>query len=257
MFDISLISKLELILMAPKKNAQPKRKNAEIEDIDKKDQSNFSTQMAKAQKEGKLTPDQESVWSKYKAMGRFDQDKKELIAQWKNDKSCKWVDTFKRIQMKSSSVERDKISGWGARYWVHNQNFICLLFHICSPFVLLPIHRFQIADALKMDVDHAAFKTVLKHIEHDDGWDPEDPLEAIWIKMGEKRYKLSGIKSLNKAKDKEEETETIEKEATSASSGSKDLNAIAGAPPVTIKLENEKWSKLQSRLKVAKAGKGS
>ena len=56
----------------------------------------------------------------------------------------------------------------------------------------------------KMDVEHAAFKTVLKRIKHDEDWDPEDPMEVIWIKMNETRYKLSGVRSLSKAKDQGE-----------------------------------------------------
>ena len=76
----------------------------------------FPHSMNKAEKAGQLTPDQETVWSKYKSLGRFDQDKKELIANWKMDKSCKWMQSFSKSLEKTASVECEIISGWGTRH---------------------------------------------------------------------------------------------------------------------------------------------
>ena len=83
--------------------------------ISRDDQKLFGTVMAKNDKAGVLSVDQAQARSKYKSMGRFDQDKKELIAQWKLDKSCKWIHHFTKVQEKSSVVENDIISGWGTR----------------------------------------------------------------------------------------------------------------------------------------------
>ena len=72
--------------------------------------------------------------------------------------------------------------------------------------------------------------------------------------MGEKRYKLDGMQGFTKIADKEVDKEVMEKETSGQSTGSNSNLLTMGA--VVIKVENEKWSKLQSRLKVAKSGKG-
>ena len=101
---------------AAKRKSQPAKEDDEVETVDKKDQSNFATQMNNAAKSGQLKPDQEAVWSKYKTLGRFDQDKKDLIAQWKMDKSCKWIQHFSKSQEKISSVVEESVHGWGTRH---------------------------------------------------------------------------------------------------------------------------------------------
>ena len=119
------------LVMAPKQDSkqapQPKgskRKSSEkapsdmVEDetVSKGDQSNFTTQMNSASKAGQLTPEQEAAWSKYKTLGRFDKDKKELIAQLKMDKSCKWIQHCSKSQEKVASVECETVGGWGTRH---------------------------------------------------------------------------------------------------------------------------------------------
>ena len=115
--------------------------------------------------------------------------------------------------------------------------------------------RFQVADALKMNPDCAVFKGALNHFDSDDAWDPNNPMEAIWIKMKEKRYKLEQLKGFTKTSDREDEKEVMEKETQGGGSSSSNL-LMLGDKQANIKLENEKWSKLQARLKVAKSGKG-
>ena len=101
---------------AIKRKSTPAKQDDEVETVDKKAQSNFSTQMNNAAKAGQLTADQEAVWSKYKTLGRFDQDKKDLIAQWKMDKSCKWMQHFSNSKEKIASVECESVHGWGTRH---------------------------------------------------------------------------------------------------------------------------------------------
>lgn len=130
---------------------------------------------------------------------------------------------------------------------------ICVFFQHMEFALFCDVYcRFQIADALKMDVESSIFKQVLSHFENDDDWNPDIPMEAIWLKMKEKRYKLEGLKGLVKHDEKELEKEVMEKETSSSSSGS-NLLSLANVPE--IKVENEKWAKLQARLKVAKSGK--
>jgi hypothetical protein len=105
-----------------------------------------------------------------------------------------------------------------------------------------------------MDPESAVFKAMLNHYESDDAWDPNHPMEAIWIKMKEKRYKLEDLKGLTKTADREEDKEVMEKETQGGAVSSNLL--MLGEPEPQIKMENEKWSKLQARLKVAKSGKG-
>ena len=101
----------------------------------------------------------------------------------------------------------------------------------------------------------AVFKEVLNHFDSDDAWDPNNPMEAIWIKMKEKRYKLEHLKGFTKTSDREDEKEVMEKETQGGGSSSSNL-LMLGDKQAHIKLENEKRSKLQARLKVAKSGKG-
>jgi hypothetical protein len=105
-----------------------------------------------------------------------------------------------------------------------------------------------------MDPESAVFKAMLNHFESDDAWDLNHPMEAIWIKMKEKRYKLEDLKGLTKTADREEDKEVMEKETQGGAVSSNLL--MLGNPEPQIKMENEKWSKLQARLKVAKSGKG-
>ena len=114
--------------------------------------------------------------------------------------------------------------------------------------------RFQVADALKMNPDCPVFKQVLSHFECDEQWDPNEPMEAIWIKLKEKRYKLENLKGFTKTSDKEEDKEVMLKE-TQGNAQSSNLLTLGNSEP-QVKLENEKWSRLQARLKVAKSGKG-
>ena len=115
--------------------------------------------------------------------------------------------------------------------------------------------RFQVADALKMNPDSDVFKAVLNHFDSDDAWDPNNPMEAIWIKLKEKRYKLEQLKGFTKTSDREDEKEVMAKETQGGGSSSSNLLMLGNQQP-QIKMENEKWSKLQARLKVAKSGKG-
>ena len=92
------------------------------------------------------------------------------------------------------------------------------------------------------------FKEVLKHFESDDNWDPNHPMEAIWIKLKEKRYRLEDLKGFTKTADKEEDKEVMVKD-TQGGAQSSNLLMLGSSEP-QIKLENEKWSKLQARLKV-------
>lgn len=113
--------------MAPKKNLggpTPRsrvsvktkiREEEAKEDMLKKDQSNFSTQLLKAEKDGTISEDQMHVWAKYRSLGRFDKEKRDLIAQWKQDRSCKWIQHYSRSSEKASSVEQSTVSGWGTR----------------------------------------------------------------------------------------------------------------------------------------------
>jgi hypothetical protein len=112
----------------------PKKAKTAVDDVDKKAQSNFVTQMAAGQQKGTLTPDQQDAWSKYRSMGRFDVDKKELIAQWKVDKSCKWIQHFSKSSEKETSVASETISGWGTRCDFYFGHFLSNIFqfHILS-----------------------------------------------------------------------------------------------------------------------------
>jgi hypothetical protein len=102
-----------------------------------------------------------------------------------------------------------------------------------------------------MDAESKIFKEVLKHFECDDCWDPHNKLEKIWLDMGEKRYKLEGLKGFEVRTEKEMEEESMKKSTSASSSGAGVVD-----PTPQIKCENEKWSMLQERLKVVKAGKG-
>ena len=91
------------------------------------DCSNFLTQMRKL---GQLSPDQQECMRLYAELPRFDGLKKQIIASWKSDKSCKWVGQMKKIMTKGVTKESTGFEGHGC--WSLDLNRWVFPFCFCA-----------------------------------------------------------------------------------------------------------------------------
>ena len=77
---------------------------------DKKDLCNFLTQV-----KGSDQPDKVAVYKHYTSLGRYDKQKKELLALWKKDKSCKWYGSWSKRVTFTEKEEAEGRTGFGTR----------------------------------------------------------------------------------------------------------------------------------------------
>ncbi|CAE7800166.1 unnamed protein product [Symbiodinium necroappetens] len=134
---------------------------------DKKDLCNFLTQV-----KGSDQPDKVAVYKHYTSLGRYDKQKKELLALWKNDKSCKWYGSWSKRVTFTEKEEAEGRTGFGT--------------------------RFQVASLLEMPADSKEFLAVEKSLVlmdgmADDQWDEKDPTQVAFAKAKLKRFHLAKI----------------------------------------------------------------
>jgi tryptophanyl-tRNA synthetase len=74
------------------------------------DVSNFITQSKKSS-----NPDKVATLQLYQSLGRFDTEKKNLVAKWKLDKTCKWFSEYTHSREKEHEVKTESLLGFGTR----------------------------------------------------------------------------------------------------------------------------------------------
>lgn len=94
--------------MAPKK-ANVKASAKVAADDDRKSISAMITQA----KTPTATENQKSMLQLYQSYPRFDARKKEIIAQWKNDKTCAWIKHYSETNTQSNEVVHTSLHGYG------------------------------------------------------------------------------------------------------------------------------------------------
>ena len=98
--------------MAPKKASKTTApKKAAVVD-DRKDISNMITQA----KSTSASADQKAMLQLYQSYPRFDERKKDILAKWKNDKTCSWVSEYSETSTKSHEMEKTSLHGWGTMF---------------------------------------------------------------------------------------------------------------------------------------------
>ena len=58
-----------------------------------------------------------AAYAEYRSCGRFDAKKKQIVALWKSDKSCKWWNSWEQTESKEETTETETVAGYGTR-WV-------------------------------------------------------------------------------------------------------------------------------------------
>ena len=116
--------------------------------------------------------------------------------------------------------------------------------------------RFQVADALKIPVDHPVMENVLAKLKSDNEWDVNVPMEKIMKELGEKRYELSGAGGFSETSVREQVTEVLSSKIGGSSSSS-GLQVEDKKEVVEVKIENPNYFVLQTTLKALKSGKGN
>jgi hypothetical protein len=99
----------------PKKSALASKAKANEVGVKIGEVSNFLTQMKTS-----AHPDKVATLALYKSLGRFDQEKKNLVAKWKLDKSCKWFSEYTQSREKETIVATESLLGFGTRCFVYN-----------------------------------------------------------------------------------------------------------------------------------------
>lgn len=91
----------------------------------RKAQQNMVNQLKSAQARvdsGKVLPGDEekvAIYTRYRALGKFDDEKELLLNMWSKDKSCGWWKTYEESRGSNYKESTDGLSGYGSRY-IHN-----------------------------------------------------------------------------------------------------------------------------------------
>ena len=93
----------------PKKSALSKAKGNEV-GVNLGEVSNCLTQL-----KASSDPNKVATLELYQSLSRFDQEKKNLVAKWKLDKTCKWFTEYTHSREKETEVKTESLLGFGTR----------------------------------------------------------------------------------------------------------------------------------------------
>lgn len=197
---------------------------ARAADVTRTDMATFVTVAKKSS-----NADMAHVYERYQACARFDEKKRQIVALWKTDKSCKWWNTWEHQEGIENKSETCGYQGFGT--------------------------RFDVAHLLHMPGDAPELDAILDELPCDDLWDDRNAIERGYLTAKLKRYSLTKIDRLIK-----ESQVHVEKENLTASSDSKTSRKpfnVGGSPGKTkIKIENQGFVDLNNKAKVLKSAKG-
>ena len=203
------VSKLQSLLsflfaMGPKNNQVIKVEKPDPHQ-EKRDQANMANQLMNSS-----GPNKQQILALYQSLPRFDkQKKKELLAEWKKDKSCKWAAAWSKRVTASEMEEVKTRTGFGT--------------------------KFQVAEMLEIPAGSKEFSSIekqpMKEGLCDDEWDETIPAQNAYKKAGLKRWDLSKVTATwGTLGTNQGWKEDIALEAQGSSSGSqKQLTSVLGA----------------------------
>ena len=200
-------SKLQRLLsfvfaMAPKDTVIKQEKPDPNQE--RKDQANMSNQLRNSN-----GPNKQQILALYQSLPRFSSQKKELLAEWKKDKSCKWAAAWTKKAQASEMEEVKSRTGFGT--------------------------KFAVAEMLEIPADSKEFTAIEKQLMKeglcDDEWDETIPAQNAYKKAGLKRWDLSKVTATwGTLRNHQSWQEDIALEAQGSSSGSqKQLTSVLGA----------------------------
>ena len=76
----------------------------------KRNASNFVTSMGKSNH-----PEATAILEHYKGLGRYDEEKTNIIALWNKDRSLKWVNSFVETRTETANVTESAALGHGTK----------------------------------------------------------------------------------------------------------------------------------------------
>ena len=95
----------------PTKTPEKKPSEENAEEISRQDQQHFSTFLARSD-----DPRAESLRVLYQGMARNDPKKRELVSQWKLDKTLSWHVHHEEVHSTGKSQEQSQTVGWMTRW---------------------------------------------------------------------------------------------------------------------------------------------
>lgn len=190
--------------------------------VSRHDQQLFSTFLSRNADDPKVA----SLKAQYQSLARNDSKKRELIANWKLDKSLSWHVVQEDTHQTGRAQELNGAMGW--------------------------VTKWQLADQLKMPVEDDLFTELLTELESSsEQWDLSKPQEAFLAKKGEVKYWLHSLDQFVSLKDWQQDSESVSKSrgATLKVKGNPSQPALMSQHPLHDQLQNiaAEISGLQSR----------
>jgi len=110
---LALKDKEVKVSKASKGKAQGKACAGAEEKNEKKDVSNFLGQLKNGANAGDSSKAQTLAY--YNSLARFSSEKQAMLTRWKNDKTCKWFESYQEENTKKQSSKAMELSGFGTR----------------------------------------------------------------------------------------------------------------------------------------------
>ena len=150
--------------------------------VTQKDQQLFNTFLNRNADDPKV----QSLRHQYQSLARNDGKKRELISQWKLDRSLSWHVVQEDNHQTGRTQELSGSVGW--------------------------VTKWQLSDLLKIPVQDPLFTEMLQSLEcSSEQWDLSKPQEAFLAKKGELKYWLHSMDQFCNLKDWQQDSESVSK----------------------------------------------
>lgn len=150
--------------------------------VSRHDQQTFNTFLNRNADDPKVA----SLKAQYQSLARNDAKKRELIQQWKLDRSLSWHVVQEDTHQVGKTQELAGQMGW--------------------------VTKWQLSDQLKIPVTDPMFTELLESLESSsEQWDMSKPQEAFLAKKGELKYWLHNLEQFCSLKDWQQDMEAVSK----------------------------------------------
>ena len=227
------------------------------------DQKNLVTTLSNCKSNDPYREQKLQTLAAYKALPLRSDAKHKMLAEWKKDKTCSWINTFDEKKSYAETEHQSGCNGWVSRsvslwcqiiamvvelYWYHGVSIYVLIITINTHILL----RFDIASELKMDVNDPTFKKILQALPAKE-WDDKDKSTygIAMRKINEQMYHLS--------KDdltKWDSAETFSQQLQSKTQLNNKKDSLTSASSSSVVVVNQDLVDLTNGLKVLVAADG-
>ena len=81
----------------------------------KKNQSNMATQLKNPKGSPEEIKNKQELWTLYSSLSQQSSEKAELLRRWLQDKSCKWINTYKMERNVTNAKLDTTLNGYGTK----------------------------------------------------------------------------------------------------------------------------------------------